>query len=194
MASINSDTLHDLAYLGTIGILKYKINDDSEKATKLDINERMPIHWAALGGHLEIVEYLVGLNSPVDPRDDSGATPLLLASSAGKVPVVKYLLSRGADSNISNSGGHSPLQYASSKGWQEVSCFIFNSFTSLEIDIWHLACEEERGEAALYLIAKGALTDIQNKEKKTALELAPRPLALKLKEAMELGKELSSAG
>ena len=31
---------------------------------------RMPIHWAASGGHTEMVEYLLNFNVPVDVRDE----------------------------------------------------------------------------------------------------------------------------
>jgi len=33
-------------------------------------NERLLIHWAALGGHREIVEFLAENGSPVDTKDD----------------------------------------------------------------------------------------------------------------------------
>ncbi|XP_046388168.1 26S proteasome non-ATPase regulatory subunit 10-like [Ischnura elegans] len=234
MASRNHDTVHDLAYLGNIGILKFKISQDETNANKRDGNERMLIHWAALGGHPEIVEYLLDLGSPVDPLDDNGATPLLLASSAGKVSVVRLLLSRGANPSCSNSGKHSALQYASSKGWQEVvdllldqgadanaqdergatplhraaSKGIISVMESLVVkgdarinvaDSYgntplHLACEEDRGEAALFLVSHGALIDAVNKEKLTPLQLASHPLARRLKEAIESRQPLFSSG
>ena len=31
---------------------------------------RMPLHWAASGGHADIVEFLLSLNVPVDARDE----------------------------------------------------------------------------------------------------------------------------
>ena len=31
---------------------------------------RMPIHWAASGGHTDMVEYLLNFNVPVDVRDE----------------------------------------------------------------------------------------------------------------------------
>jgi len=30
----------------------------------------MPLHWAASGGHTEIVEMLLSMNVPVDARDE----------------------------------------------------------------------------------------------------------------------------
>ena len=31
---------------------------------------RMPIHWAVSGGHTDMVDFLLGLNVPVDARDE----------------------------------------------------------------------------------------------------------------------------
>lgn len=234
MASKNNDTLHDLAYLGSIGILKYKISQDNSNVTKRDGNERMPIHWAALGGHIEIVEYLLGLGSPVDPLDDCGATPLLLASSAGRVAVVRLLLSKEANPSTQNQGGHSALQYASSKGWQEIVDLLIEQGAAVNakdergatalhraaskgsvsiveslvqkgdanINVadsygntpLHLACEEDRTEVAIFLVTHGALTDVLNKEKLSPTQLASRPLARKLQEAVELRQPFFSSG
>ncbi|XP_071454261.1 26S proteasome non-ATPase regulatory subunit 10-like isoform X2 [Hetaerina americana] len=153
MASKNHDTVHDLAYLGNIGILKFKISQDQANANKRDGNERMLIHWAALGGHPEIVEYLLELGSPVDPLDDNGATPLLLASSAGKVAVVRILLSRGANPSASNSGKHSALQYASSKGWLEIVDLLLNQGADAN-------ARDERGATPLHRAASKGIISV----------------------------------
>lgn len=33
-------------------------------------NKRMPLHWAASGGHTDIVKYLLDLRVPIDEKDD----------------------------------------------------------------------------------------------------------------------------
>lgn len=80
------------------------------------------LHWAALGGNLKLVTFLLEQGSPVDPKDDTDTTPLILASSAGRTEVVQLLIEKNtADINHKTTQGHSALQYASSKGWLEVS-------------------------------------------------------------------------
>lgn len=78
------------------------------------------MHWAAVGGSLKLAMFLVEQGSPIDARDDTQATPLVLAASAGRQEIVELLLKKGADVNVQTDQGHSALQYAASKGWFEV--------------------------------------------------------------------------
>lgn len=89
-------------------------------------NGRIFIHWAALGGNDNLVEYLIECGSPVDPVDDTNSTPLILAASAGKYDVARLLVGRGANVNHKTNRGQSPLQYACSKGHKEVRLTYFN--------------------------------------------------------------------
>ena len=65
----------------------------------VDVNDggATPLHWAALGGKLGVVDSLVRAGAPVDAATNSGATPLHWASGAGHVNVVEYLVEHGAD-------------------------------------------------------------------------------------------------
>ena len=38
----------------------------------------MPLHWAASGGHTDIVKYLLDLGVPTDNKDDVSGTSLSL--------------------------------------------------------------------------------------------------------------------
>lgn len=84
-------------------------------------NQRLLIHWAAVGGNTKLVSHLIELGSPIDPLDDTETTPLILASSAGHTQIVNMLIDRGAMVDQQSSNGHSALQYAASKGWIPVS-------------------------------------------------------------------------
>nr|CAD7260145.1 unnamed protein product [Timema shepardi] len=161
-------------------------------------NARLLIHWAALGGHEEIVGYLLEKGSPVDPGDDIAMTPLILASSAGKEDVVHTLVAQGAqivqlllannaDVNIVDKRGATPLHRAASKGNTEVVKTLLDS-SDIKVDPsdaygntpLHLACEENRTEEAKMLVLRGAHLDVENKEKKTPLDLAPPALVRQL--------------
>ncbi len=42
-------------------------------------DSRTPLHWAASGGHLDVVTYLLTNRAEVDKTDDSGWTALHVA-------------------------------------------------------------------------------------------------------------------
>lgn len=79
------------------------------------------VHWAALGGNENLVDFLLSRGSPVDPVDDTNATPFILAASAGRYEVVNLLAGRGANVNHKTNRGQSSLHYVCSKGHLEVT-------------------------------------------------------------------------
>lgn len=121
------------AYEGKIETIKAALKNDSILVTAVDESERTLIHWAALGGHNELVQFLLESGSPVNPTDDNDMTPLLLASSAGRFEIVRMLVSRGADVNAQSQQGHSPLQYAASKGWKEIAQLLIENGANVNI-------------------------------------------------------------
>ncbi|XP_035433063.2 26S proteasome non-ATPase regulatory subunit 10 [Spodoptera frugiperda] len=119
-------SVYETAYRGDFNQVKVKVDEDHGLINAPDSNQRLLIHWAALGGNQNLVDFLLDLGSPVDPLDDTNSTPLILASSAGRVEVVKLLLSKKADVNKKTSRGQSSLHYACSKGHVEVSKLLLN--------------------------------------------------------------------
>jgi len=61
--------------------------------------ELAPIHLAAMAGHDDVVDLLLGAGADPDARvyDMTGATPLHIAAAAGHVAVIEVLAERGAD-------------------------------------------------------------------------------------------------
>ena len=59
----------------------------------MDADGRLPIHWAALGGNLDVLMYLAARGSSVAAPDDvAGSCPLHIAVSVGHVGMVEWLL------------------------------------------------------------------------------------------------------
>ncbi len=64
-------------------------------------NTHTLIHRASGTGHYPIIKLLIErAKVPVDPRDSTGATPLLLAVQRGAQAAVIYLVSKGADMEV----------------------------------------------------------------------------------------------
>ncbi|XP_034249324.1 26S proteasome non-ATPase regulatory subunit 10-like [Thrips palmi] len=153
MALHPKETIHDIAFKGDIYTLKLKFEQDNKLLTQKDDNDRTLIHWAALGGHEELVKLLSDLGTPIDSKDDIGSTPLILASSAGKEQVVHTLLALGAQVNSQNHEGHSALQYAASKGWLNIVRVLLSSHADVNI-------ADKRGATPLHRAASVGNTDV----------------------------------
>ncbi len=72
-----------------------------------------PLHEAAAQGDVARVRSLLQQSAaPIDARDASGRTALMLAVLHGHEAVVRALLEQGADPNISDAVGHTVLAVA----------------------------------------------------------------------------------
>ena len=79
-----------------------------------------PLFIASYGGHVEVVQALLGAGAAVDLAVNGGATPLFIASQGGHVEVVQALLGARAAVDLADNDGHTPLSVASQCGHAEV--------------------------------------------------------------------------
>ena len=56
-----------------------------------------PMHWASLGGHVEVMRYFNSLGIPLSlpTKNEVQYTPIHWAASRGNVNVLEYLLDNG---------------------------------------------------------------------------------------------------
>ncbi|XP_057324417.1 26S proteasome non-ATPase regulatory subunit 10-like [Microplitis mediator] len=172
-------TIFDMAYKGKFTAVKNLIEENKKLITETDGNGRMLIHWAALGGHNDLVKHLLSAGSPVDSQDDSNMTPLILASSAGRDKVVNTLIAEGANVNAQTTEGHSALQYAASKNWQAICVKLVENSADINISDkrgatpLHRAASKGNIEVLKFLLAQeGLKIDQQDMYGNTALHLA----------------------
>jgi hypothetical protein len=79
-----------------------------------------PLMFAAQGGHVGVVRWLLDKGAALDERGSAGRTALWDACCGGRTPVVRLLLERGADPTTAQPSGSTALAAASSKGHLEV--------------------------------------------------------------------------
>ncbi|CCH41444.1 Ankyrin [Wickerhamomyces ciferrii] len=128
-------TLHEAARDGKILTVKGLVAENPKLVLKKDLDERVPLHWAASFGHLEIVSVLLNptkFQSDSIPKeqkikpftididefvDEAGWTPLHIASSVGNLDIVQLLLKNDPepDVNLQSNNGSTPIHLATSK-------------------------------------------------------------------------------
>ena len=88
----------------------------AEKLVKkgADVNKTgwTPLHYAASGGHIAIINLLLENSAYIDAESPNGSTPLMMAAMYGTPAAVKLLLQEGADASVKNQQGLTALQFA----------------------------------------------------------------------------------
>ncbi|KAL2816001.1 ankyrin repeat-containing domain protein [Aspergillus cavernicola] len=109
------------SWLGLTADMGYLIDNGALEIESEDGIVGPPLHAAALGGHIEALEFLIDGNTDLDlPAEVEGDTALHLAAMAGHEDVVEYLLRRRVNLDPRNFSGLSPLLFAAAAGNTDV--------------------------------------------------------------------------
>ena len=83
-------------------------------ARDADVNKTgwAPLHYAATGGHVPVIEFLLEHSAYIDAESPNGTTPLMMAAMYGSPEAVKHLIQAGADLQIKNGAGLSAMDFA----------------------------------------------------------------------------------
>ena len=112
---------------------------------KKEVRHDIPLYWACLNGHLEVVKVLLSVRAVVDLPNCTLSTPLHAASFNGHLPVMEYLIGKNANINARDVFNTTPLMMAVQGG---------------------------NLKAVDYLLQKGADPHVVNKEGYTVMHLA----------------------
>ncbi len=78
------------------------------------------LHGVVRGGNMDIIQYFLSKNVPVNKANNDGTTALMLASGSQNLATVQTLLQAGSDVNTTNEKGESALTVAVSNGSAEI--------------------------------------------------------------------------
>jgi ankyrin repeat protein len=95
-----------------------------------------PLHYAATGGHLDVMEFLLEHHAFIDAESPNGTTPLMMAAHYGTTAAVKLLLDAGADTAMKNQLGLTAIDFAR-RG---------NRPDALELIASHIRSQQPRGK------------------------------------------------
>ena len=119
-----STPLMRTCYHGHVNVATYLV----ERGANIHLQEKNGntcLHFAAQGGHVEVVSKLLALGAKenqdyVNARNNSGTTPLMETCYNGHVNVVTYLVEHGANIHLQDKNGDTCLHCAAKKGHVEV--------------------------------------------------------------------------
>ena len=86
----------------------------------MDKSGRTPLHWAAIAGHVEVLQYLIGKGADIAAVTSSNMNILHAACEAQKAEVVKFCMEYLSDkdelreqlTNAKNGDGKIPFELA----------------------------------------------------------------------------------
>jgi ankyrin repeat protein len=111
-------TLHLAAASGIVAAVEFLLAPPVEadaRATR--DNQFTPLHSAAMFGHTEVCELLLGTGADVNAQTDpQGYAPLHSAAFAGHVETIRVLLAHGGDCSLLNYRGEKPADTARRTG------------------------------------------------------------------------------
>ena len=83
-----------------------------------------PMHLAAIGGSVPVINALIEAGADLDGQDTDGATPLMWAAAEGQRTSIFLLIEAGADVDVESSQGFSFRAAAEANGWADVLAAI----------------------------------------------------------------------
>ena len=88
-----------------------------------DVNKTgwTPLHYAATGGHIEIMQMLLDHSAYIDAESPNRTTPLMMAAMYGTPQAAKFLLDAGADPTLRNQLGLTAEDFATRAGRKDLA-------------------------------------------------------------------------
>lgn len=125
-----------------------------------DVYGRVPLHYACMHGHVDIVQELLNAaEDTINLRDQDSFTPLIHAIVHSQLACVQVLLSRGADLTRLGPGEHVPLNLACQHASLEILELLLQRSSEMVADAeglypQHLVARSGRTPQALLLLQK----------------------------------------
>lgn len=168
LANLN---IFGLAEKGDLAILECQVRKSPEVLREKDEYGAGPLHHAAAGGHITLIQFIMSVDSEeLNSCDERGNAPLHWAVEHNQADSCKTLMDLGANPNILNKALLSPLHLAVSKRHNNLIELLMSypaTDSNLEGDLGNtpviLACSLNNCEALNMLIKNGAKLCHQNK-------------------------------
>jgi ankyrin repeat protein len=162
---------------GNSAIVSLLLNQQSIVTDMRNTANETLLSIAAKQGHLDMAKLFIEKKVPINDRSHHNQTALDLAALHGHREMVEWLIQQGADLNKDDNRGYTALHYAAQGGKMLTiqtllrHGFNINEPTNVENMALHIALMYKHFELSLQLIEHGALTNRQNGNNQTPLEI-----------------------
>ena len=161
MKSLSQDSctiLHDACYYGRLEISMYLVDRCPELLSMQTHSGYTPCHGAALGGFVELYEFLVSKGADAHALSNDKSSSLHEAAFSGKLDMVKYLCSSFPELIACvNKMDYTATHFAAQEGHLELFSFLLSEtkdplrLTSEKQTYLHIAAYNNRLDVAKYL-------------------------------------------
>ena len=117
-------------FMMKVGVCVLQVGDTvvtSTQSEASDFSFESSLIRSVKDNDIDVLSFLLAINTSPDATDDKGLTSLLWASYLGRTKVVYLLLKAKADPNLHKSNGNTALFMASQKGHSDIVGFLLNA-------------------------------------------------------------------
>lgn len=116
-----NEKLAEACKTGNLALVQQMLADGAD----LDPPARnTPVFYAAQGGHIDMLKWLLAQGGKVDGLNGKNSTPLMAAAEQGRLEAVKILLLAGADPARKNNDGMTARGYAANREKKNVVAWL----------------------------------------------------------------------
>ncbi|MFC1492769.1 ankyrin repeat domain-containing protein [candidate division KSB1 bacterium] len=117
---VYAQDIHEAAKSGDLQTVKNIIDSDPDKLESLDTGGYTPLLRAAIGGHTDLVEYLIDKGANIEAKERYQMTPLFWAINQKHTDTAKLLIEKGAYISVKNIFQSQPLVPAAEGNMREI--------------------------------------------------------------------------
>ena len=118
------DPLHAAVIQGFVSVAKNLIEEQNYDPDCLDSIQRTSLHYAAMGGQLDILKYLVLSNADPLSEDVFHNLPLHYAAALGHHDIVKFLVNIGSPYITRGVLNMTPTEMATAGGHFDIALYL----------------------------------------------------------------------
>jgi len=160
--------IHKVIFLSALygDVETFKEFPHVNKATPRTAIKRNLLHYAAMGGNIDILKICLESRIPIEEKDTNGMTALHYAALYGRMGAVRQLIIAGASTRCTNKEGALPLHLAAQSGDVAIVNFLISKGCSIKTKTLN-------GSTLLHYFAQGGFVDEVEKFKEHGISDEP---------------------